>query len=213
MPKMRSIDVLADHRTGTSGFRFADFRMPEMLRHRNLRGVDFPRNKCLYRASVVGSRQLVLSATREQRTYPFLDLSKRRRPQRKRLLNRRCLRPRPPNHGCPWIQTFPKEATVMLGRVHVFQGNRSPDAWGWVRSQAFPVRDRRGALATPAAARNNCRAFRAVQTASIERTARTAHRSRGGRCPPADYNQNSNRALRSQDGAPMARRRRAGCAD
>src|SRR5438067_11527778 len=52
---------------------------------------------------------------REQRTYPFLDLSKRRRPQRKRLLNRRCLRPRLPNHGCPWIQTFPKEATVMLG--------------------------------------------------------------------------------------------------
>src|SRR5258705_2810258 len=33
------------------------------------------------------------------------------------LLNRRCLRPRPPNHGCPWIQTFPKEATVMLGSV------------------------------------------------------------------------------------------------
>src|SRR6266446_4304144 len=56
MPKMRSNDVLADHRTGTSGFRFADFRMPEMLRHRNLRGVDFPRNKCLYRASLVGSR-------------------------------------------------------------------------------------------------------------------------------------------------------------
>src|SRR5512132_2929516 len=54
---------------------------------------------------------------REQRTYPFLDLSKRRRPQRKRLLNRRCLRPRLPNHGCPWIQTFPKEATVMLESV------------------------------------------------------------------------------------------------
>src|SRR5438094_10138075 len=46
---------------------------------------------------------------REQRTYPFLDLSKRRRPQRKRLLNRRCLRPRPPNHGCPWIQIHPKK--------------------------------------------------------------------------------------------------------
>lgn len=56
MPKMRSNDVLADHRAGTSGFRFADFRMPEMLRHRNLRGVDFPRNKCLYRASLAGSR-------------------------------------------------------------------------------------------------------------------------------------------------------------
>src|SRR5206468_2075928 len=50
----------------------------------------------------------------EQRTYPFLDLAKRRRPQRKRLLNRRCLRPRPQNHGYPWIQTPPKNATVML---------------------------------------------------------------------------------------------------
>src|ERR1700716_3282192 len=29
----------------------------------------------------------------EQRTYPLLDLSKRRRP-----------RPRSSNHGCPWIQ-------------------------------------------------------------------------------------------------------------
>src|SRR3954453_22668886 len=37
----------------------------------------------------------------EQRPYPLLDLSKRRRPQRKRLLNRRCPRPRSPNHGCP----------------------------------------------------------------------------------------------------------------
>src|SRR5688500_6165454 len=52
---------------------------------------------------------------REQRTYPLLDCSKRRRPQRKRLLNRRCLRPRSPNHGCPWIQTTFKKATVMLG--------------------------------------------------------------------------------------------------
>src|SRR4249919_4358234 len=51
---------------------------------------------------------------REQRTYPLLDLSKRRRPQRKRLLNRRCLRPRSPNHGCPWIQNFIRNATVML---------------------------------------------------------------------------------------------------
>src|SRR3977135_1841170 len=40
----------------------------------------------------------------EQRTYPLLDLSKRRRPQRKRLFNRRCPRPRSSNHGCPWIQ-------------------------------------------------------------------------------------------------------------
>src|SRR5258705_425033 len=38
---------------------------------------------------------------REQRTYPLLDLPKRRRPQRKRLLNRRCPRPRSLNHGCP----------------------------------------------------------------------------------------------------------------
>src|ERR1700687_789389 len=56
---------------------------------------------------------------RKQRTYPFLDFSKRRRPQRKRLLNRRYLRPRPPNHGCPWIQIPPKKATVMLGRRDV----------------------------------------------------------------------------------------------
>src|SRR3981081_1675393 len=40
----------------------------------------------------------------EQRTYPLLDLSKRRRPQRKRLFNRRGPRPRSSNHGCPWIQ-------------------------------------------------------------------------------------------------------------
>src|ERR1700750_1583012 len=57
----------------------------------------------------------------EKRTYPFLDLSKRRRPQRKRLLNRRCLRPRPPTHGCPWIQTFSKSATVMLESVRRLQ--------------------------------------------------------------------------------------------
>src|SRR5713226_2759868 len=52
---------------------------------------------------------------REQRTYPFLDFPKRRRPQRKRLFNRRCLRPRSPNHGCPWIQILPEKATVVLG--------------------------------------------------------------------------------------------------
>src|ERR1700745_3657533 len=63
---------------------------------------------------------------REQRTYPFLDLSKRRRPQRKRLLNRRCLRPRPPNHGCPWIQTFSKSATVMLERFERSEYKRRP---------------------------------------------------------------------------------------
>src|SRR5229473_2756809 len=53
----------------------------------------------------------------EQRTYPLLDLPKRRRPQRKRLLNRRCPRPRSSNHGCPWIQNRAKKATVMLGRL------------------------------------------------------------------------------------------------
>src|SRR5712691_1572972 len=52
----------------------------------------------------------------EQRTYPLLDLPKRRRPQRKRLFNRRCPRPRSSNHGCPWIQKSAKKATVMLGR-------------------------------------------------------------------------------------------------
>src|SRR6202048_4500641 len=51
---------------------------------------------------------------REQRTYPLLDLSKRRRPQRKRLLNRRGPRPRHSNHGCPWIQKPAIKATVML---------------------------------------------------------------------------------------------------
>src|SRR3982075_3506544 len=53
----------------------------------------------------------------EQRTYPLLDLPKRRRPQRKRLLNRRCPRPRSSNHGCPWIQKPVKKATVMLGQT------------------------------------------------------------------------------------------------
>src|SRR6266852_3058077 len=52
----------------------------------------------------------------EQRTYPLLHLTKRRRPQRKRLFNRRCLRPRSSNHGCPWIQKSPQKATVMLSR-------------------------------------------------------------------------------------------------
>src|ERR1700693_1066986 len=51
---------------------------------------------------------------REQRTYPLLDLSKRRRPQRKRLLNRRDPRPRHSNHGCPWIQKPAEKATVVL---------------------------------------------------------------------------------------------------
>src|SRR6195256_1213003 len=59
---------------------------------------------------------------REQRTYPLLDLPKRRRPQRKRLLNRPGPRPRHSNHGCPWIQKPAKKATVMLG--HSLCGRR-----------------------------------------------------------------------------------------
>src|SRR5271157_1984323 len=51
----------------------------------------------------------------EQRTYPFLDLTERRRPQRKRLFNRRWPRPRSSNHGCPWIQKPAEKATVVLG--------------------------------------------------------------------------------------------------
>src|ERR1700687_4701974 len=51
----------------------------------------------------------------EQRTHPFLDLTKRRRPQRKRLFNRRWPRPRSSNHGCPWIQKPAEKATVVLG--------------------------------------------------------------------------------------------------
>src|SRR5471030_1575498 len=50
----------------------------------------------------------------EQRTYPLLDLPKRRRPQRKRLFYRRCPRPRSSNHGRPWIQNLVRKATVML---------------------------------------------------------------------------------------------------
>src|SRR6187455_251754 len=79
---------------------------------------------------------------REQRTYPLLDLSKRRRPQRKRLLNRRCLRPRPPNHGCPWIQTFPKSATVMLSRESLVKGESEADLVDFgkrLRAQLAPV--------------------------------------------------------------------------
>jgi len=46
----------------------------------------------------------------------ILNLSKRRSPQRKRLFNRRCLRPRSSNHGYPWIQKSSERATVMLAR-------------------------------------------------------------------------------------------------
>src|SRR5271156_1238478 len=51
----------------------------------------------------------------EQWTYPLLNLPKRRSPQRKRLFNRHCPRPRSSNHGCPWIQKSSERATVMLG--------------------------------------------------------------------------------------------------
>src|SRR5258705_6765653 len=53
----------------------------------------------------------------EQWTYPLLKLLKRRSPQRKRLFNRRCLRPRSSNHGCPWIQKSSERATVMLSTI------------------------------------------------------------------------------------------------
>src|SRR3981189_828465 len=61
----------------------------------------------------------------EQWTYPLLKLLKRRSPQRKRLFNRRCLRPRSSNHGCPWIQKSSERATVMLERDD-FSSNRHP---------------------------------------------------------------------------------------
>src|SRR6185437_2213688 len=86
---------------------------------------------------------------REQRTYPFLDLSKRRRPQRKRLLNRRCLRPRPPNHGCPWIQTFSKSATVML-KAHSSDGT-PPTMAGFLFGQMASANCATDPLLRPAA--------------------------------------------------------------
>ena len=55
MSKMRSDDVIADHRAGKTGFRFVDFRMPEMLRHRNLGGFDILRSRCLSRATLAGA--------------------------------------------------------------------------------------------------------------------------------------------------------------
>src|SRR6202521_3191726 len=57
----------------------------------------------------------------EQRTYPLLHLTKRRSPQSKRFFNRRCLRPRSSNHGCPWIQKSSERATVMLESVRRLQ--------------------------------------------------------------------------------------------
>src|ERR1700731_4866664 len=66
----------------------------------------------------------------EQRTYPFLDLTKRRRPQRKRLFNRRWPRPRSSNHGCPWIQKSAEKATVVLGyfAIALFEAGRFVEA-------------------------------------------------------------------------------------
>src|SRR5450631_1571935 len=52
----------------------------------------------------------------EQRTYPLLNLPKRRDPQHERLFNRRGLRaPRYSNHSYTWIQRSSELATVMLG--------------------------------------------------------------------------------------------------
>src|SRR5216683_2064662 len=79
---------------------------------------------------------------REQRTYPFLDFPKRRRPQRKRLFNRRCLRPRSPNHGCPWIQILPEKATVVLAETSAIEQARLTFLGGmvWVKMRKNPVR-------------------------------------------------------------------------
>src|SRR6202795_3762812 len=63
----------------------------------------------------------------EQRT-SFLDLTERRRPQRKRLFNRRWPRPRSSNHGCPWIQKPAEKATVVLRWRH------PPLQPGWIDS-------------------------------------------------------------------------------
>jgi hypothetical protein len=72
----------------------------------------------------------------EQRTYPLLDLTKRRRPQRKRLFKRRWPRPRSSNHGCPWIQKPAEKATVVLGS-HVLL----PKDQSLVRCQVQGARD------------------------------------------------------------------------
>src|ERR1700674_1222819 len=98
---------------------------------------------------------------REQRTYPFLDFSKRRRPQRKRLFNRRCLRPRHSNHGCPWIQRSAKKATVMLGQIRANRTKRS----------AHPARS---ALSPPA---RSCRCCPKHTRLSIPKTRRFRHSS------------------------------------
>src|SRR5882724_9811092 len=71
----------------------------------------------------------------EQRTYPLLHLTKRRSPQRKRFFDRRCLRPRSSNHGCPWIQKSSERATVMLRAFALAEGVH----------QQFPV----SSIATP----------------------------------------------------------------
>src|SRR5258707_3427783 len=80
----------------------------------------------------------------EQWTYPLLDLTKRHRPQRKRLFNRRCLRPRCSNHGCPWIQKASQKATVMLAQDH-FCSNRHPAPSFVLRAKARFSRGETGA--------------------------------------------------------------------
>jgi hypothetical protein len=56
----------------------------------------------------------------EQRTYPFLDLTERRRPQRRRLFNRRCRRPRSSNHGLRPATRAGRETREMLALLSVF---------------------------------------------------------------------------------------------
>src|SRR5260370_7837825 len=80
----------------------------------------------------------------EQWTYPLLDLTKRRRPQRKRHFNRRGLRPRCSNHGCPWIQKTPQKATVMLGSPAIpFANHAAPCCQALARLLLHPLRELR----------------------------------------------------------------------
>src|ERR1700732_3872851 len=101
VPDSTTQNRLLSPRTGITG----RLRAPPTGRARPISEQAFQEQACIRRNTLL----------REQRTYPLLDLSKRRRPQRKRLLNRRDPRPRHSNHGCPWIQTSPNKATVMLG--------------------------------------------------------------------------------------------------
>src|ERR1700732_2475970 len=102
VPDSTTQNRLLSPRTGITG----RLRAPPTGRARPISEQAFQEQACIRRNTLL----------REQRTYPLLDLSKRRRPQRKRLLNRRGPRPRHSNHGCPWIQKPAKKATVMLGK-------------------------------------------------------------------------------------------------